>query len=143
MEKPKPRSVISLDVGRKRVGLAGCDPLGITITPLKALRRGSFDQDLEQVRIHCQTRNAKGLIVGIPLDENGMNTIQAKYCEKYGKRLALALNLPIALVNEHSSTWAASHKFQLKKDGTGQLDSAAAALLLDQWLQEGPEPKLV
>jgi len=33
-------------VGRKRIGLAGCDPLGITVTPLKALHRGRFDADL-------------------------------------------------------------------------------------------------
>ena len=29
-QAPKPCSVLSLDVGRRRIGLAGCDALGIT-----------------------------------------------------------------------------------------------------------------
>ena len=34
MAPPVPRSVLALDVGRRRIGLAGCDPLGLTVTPL-------------------------------------------------------------------------------------------------------------
>jgi putative Holliday junction resolvase len=43
-------------------------------------------------------------------------------------------------VNEHSSSWAAAELRGLQGDRSGALDSAAAALLLEQWLQEGPEP---
>ena len=42
--------MLSLDVGRKRIGLAGCDALGITVTPLPALHRGRFDNDLLVLR---------------------------------------------------------------------------------------------
>jgi len=48
--------------------------------------------------------------------------------------------LPVAWVNEHSSSWAAAEQHGLHGDRTGRLDSAAAALLLQQWLQDGPEP---
>ena len=44
-------------------------------------------------------------------------------------------------MNEHSSTWAAGEQFGLMGDRSGRLDSAAAALLLEQWLAEGPELK--
>ena len=57
--------------------------------------------------------------------------------------MAIKLGLPLAWVNEHSSTWSAAMKFNLKKDRSGNLDSAAAALLLEQWLKEGPELKPV
>ena len=40
--RPRPCSILSLDVGRRRIGLAGCDALGISVTPLAALRRGRF-----------------------------------------------------------------------------------------------------
>ena len=50
------------------------------------------------------------------------------------------LALPLALVNEHSSSWAAAEAHGLQGDRSGALDSAAAALLLRQWLQDGPEP---
>jgi putative Holliday junction resolvase len=43
-------------------------------------------------------------------------------------------------VNEHSSSWAAAELRGLQGDRSGALDSAAAALLLEQWLLEGPEP---
>ncbi|MFN7900889.1 MAG: Holliday junction resolvase RuvX, partial [Synechococcaceae cyanobacterium] len=33
MPAPAPRSLLGLDVGRRRIGLAGCDPLGLTVTP--------------------------------------------------------------------------------------------------------------
>ena len=85
----------------------------------------------------------QGLVVGLPLDAAGEPTAQAVHCRRYGLRLATALELPLAWVNEHSSTWAAAERHGLAGDRSGRLDSAAAALLLEQWLQEGPELKPV
>jgi putative Holliday junction resolvase len=136
-------SVLSLDVGRRRIGLAGCDPLGITVTALPALARSHFDADLAVLRDHCARRSVQGLVVGLPLDSAGSPTPQAEHCHRYGLRLASALNLPLAWVNEQCSTWAAAERHGLHGDRSGRLDSAAAALLLEQWLQEGPELKPV
>ena len=138
---PVPCSVLSLDVGRRRIGLAGCDGLGITVTPLPALHRGRFEADLTLLRRHCRERHVQGLVVGLPLDAAGDPTEQAVHCRRYGLRLAAALDLPLAWVNEHSSTWAAAERHGLAGDRSGRLDSAAAALLLERWLQEGPELK--
>ena len=143
MTKPNPKSVLSIDVGRKRIGLAGCDPLGITISRLPAIHRKSFEEDIETLKGHCQRRKVEGLVVGLPLDEKGCNTSQAKYSKRYGQAIAKTLALPIAWVNEHSSTWEAGEKYNLQNDRSGQLDSASAALLLEQWLREGPELKPV
>ena len=140
---PQARSALSLDVGRRRIGLAGCDGLGLTVTPLQALQRGDFDHDVSQIKALCDARQVEALIVGLPLDDSGEPTMQAKHCHRYGVRLAHALSLPMALVNEHSSSWAAAERHQLHGDRTGRLDSAAAALLLEQWLADGPEPQPV
>lgn len=137
---PSPRSVLALDVGRRRIGLAGCDALGISVTPLPALARGHFEADLAQLSTLLQRRGVTALVVGLPLDQNGQPTAQARHCHRYGLRLACATGLPLAWVNEHSSTWAAAEQGGLHNDRSGALDSAAAALLLRQWLQEGPEP---
>ncbi len=141
MKQPGPRSALALDVGRRRIGLAGCDPLGITVTSLPALARGPFDHDLNRLGALILQRQVRALVVGLPLDARQQPTPQAEHCRRYGRRLALALDLPVAWVDEHSSSWAAAERQGLAGDRSGKLDSAAAALLLQQWLQEGPEPE--
>ena len=140
MAPPTPRSVLALDVGRRRIGLAGCDPLGLTVTPLPALRRGRFQADLAQIAPLVERRRITALVVGLPLDAAQQPTEQAEHCRRYGERLARQLQLPLAFVNEHSSSWAAGERHGLHGDRSGALDSAAAGLLLEQWLSEGPEP---
>jgi len=137
---PAPRSVLALDVGRRRIGLAGCDPLGLTVTPLPALRRGRFAADISLLAPLVQQRRIAALVVGLPLDSAQQPTEQALHCRRYGENLARSLNLPLAFVNEHASSWAAAERHGLHGDRSGALDSAAAALLLEQWLAEGPEP---
>ena len=139
MKKPTPASILCIDFGLKRIGLAGCDPLGITITALPPIHRVSFERDLAIIKGYCQRREAKGLVIGLPLDKHGSITKQAAICQKYGNKIAKALDLPLAWVNEHSSSWEAAQKYNLKDDRTGKLDSSVAALLLEQWLREGPE----
>jgi putative Holliday junction resolvase len=143
-QPPSPCSALALDVGRRRIGLAGCDPLGLTVTPLPALWRASrLEDDLPQLVALVRQRRVVALVVGLPLDEQQQFTPQAVHCRRYGERLARSLEaaglpLPLAWVNEHSSSWSAAERFGLQGDRSGRLDSAAAALLLDQWLREGP-----
>ena len=139
MMQPKPCSVLSLDIGNKRIGIAGCDPLGISITHLPAIFRNSFEKDLKEFGKICSKRKVQGLIIGNPLDKHGMETKQSFRCKKYGIKLAKCLKLPLAFINEHCSTIEAKEKFSIKPDKTGRIDSAAAAILLQQWLIEGPE----
>ena len=139
MIQPKPCSVLSLDIGDKRIGIAGCDPFGISITHLPAIFRDSFEKDLKKFEKICFERGVEGLICGNPLDMNGMETKQSIRCKKYGIKLAKCLKLPLAFINEHCSTIEAKEKFSLNIDKTGRIDSAAAAILLQQWLIEGPD----
>jgi putative Holliday junction resolvase len=130
-------------VGHRRIGLAGCDALGITVSPLPALRRGPFPRDLAALASLWQARRAQVLVIGLPLDAEQQLTPQAGHCRRYGLRLAhglaeQGLQPLLAWVNEHASTWAAAERFALQGDRSGRLDSAAAALLLEQWLREGP-----
>ncbi len=143
MIHPLPKSVLAIDIGTKRIGIAGCDPLGITVTPLKPLFRSKLKEEIEYLRTLCIQRQVKGLIFGLPLDENGRSTTQSKYCKKYAHNIAINLNLPLAWVNEHSSTWEAKQQFNLKQDRTGRLDSASAVIILEQWLKEGPKLQLL
>ena len=138
-----PCSALALDVGHRRIGLAGCDGLGLTVTALPALLRGPFEGDLLHLQALMEQRRVRVLVLGLPLDAAQQLTRQALHCRRYGLRLARALAaagrpLPLAWVNEHSSSWAAGERFGLHGDRSGRLDSAAAMLLLEQWLAEGP-----
>ena len=145
---PAPCSALALDIGRRRIGLAGCDGLGISITPLPALRRAAFEKDLHYIhQLACQ-RRVRILVVGLPLDHQQRPTPQATHCRRYGLKLArrlanLSLFLPVAWVNEHCSTWCAGEHFSLHGDRSGKLDSKVAYLLLAQWLREGPQAEPV
>ena len=140
---PIPRSVLSLDIGQRRIGLAGCDPLGITVKPLQPLQRSLFHLDLARIGEVCSKRIIHGLVIGLPLDKNGNITCQAYHCQRNGLRLARALGIPLAMVNEHGSSLEAAALHGLYGDRSGRLDSAAAALILEQWLREGPELELI
>ena len=137
--KPKPRSILSLDVGIKRIGLAYCDPLCITSNILPAVTRLKNNQELKIIRNHIDRLNLTGFIVGLPLDENGKFTSQSLDCKEYGELLFYKLKLPFSFVNEHSSTWESTNRFGIKKDKSGLIDSFSAMIILEQWIQEGPE----
>ena len=137
--KPKPRSILSLDVGIKRIGLAYCDPLCITSNILPALKRFTNNQEIKIIKNHIDEFNLSGFIVGLPLDEEGKMTPQAIDCKEYGKLLSNELKLPFSFVNEHSSTWESSNRYGIKKDKSGLIDSFSAKVLLEQWIEEGPE----
>ena len=130
--KPKPKSILSLDIGTKRIGLAYCDPLCITSNILPAVKRFKNNQEIKIIRNYISEYNLTGFIVGIPLDDEGHMTTQAIDCKNYGKLLANELKLPFSYVNEHSSTWESSDRFGIKKDKSGLIDSLSAKIILEQ-----------
>ena len=139
--KPKSKSILSLDVGTKRIGLAYCDSLFITINILPAVKREKNNKELITIKNYIKKHNISGFIVGLPLDDAGKMTSQALDCETYGKYLVNELRLPFSFVNEHSSTWESTNRFGIKKDKSGLIDSLSAKIILEQWILEGPELK--
>ena len=139
--KPKSRSILSLDVGSKRIGLAYCDRLCITVNILPAIKRKKNHEEFTTIRNYIKLKNISGFIVGLPLDDKGDMTTQAFDCKTYGRNLSIELNLPFSFVNEHSSTWESKNRFGIKKDKSGLIDSFSAKIILEQWIREGPELK--
>ncbi len=139
--KPLSRAVLCLDVGGKRIGLAYCDSLHITISILPAITRSKDFRELSLLNQFIIKHNLLGIVVGLPLNDNGEMTHQAKDCYEYGLSISRRLKLPIAFVNEHSSTWETLNRFDIKKDKSGLVDSLSAKVILEQWMNEGPELK--
>ena len=137
--QPKPKSVLSLDIGTKRIGLAYCDPLCVTSNILPAVNRLKNNKEIKIIKNHIIKLKLTGFIIGLPLDEKGEMTIQAVDCKNYGELLSNELKLPFSFVNEHSSTWESTNRFGVKKDKSGLIDSFSAIVILEQWIKEGPE----
>ena len=139
--KPESKAILSLDVGIKRIGVAYCDSLFITVNIIPALKRERNNKEIIIIKEHIKKLNLTGFIVGLPLDESGGMTSQALDCKTYGEFLFNELKLPFSFVNEHSSTWESTNRFGVKKDKSGLIDSLSAKIILEQWIQEGPELK--
>jgi putative holliday junction resolvase len=133
-------SALGLDVGRKRVGIAGCDGTGLIATGLTTLVRGSFEQDVEALRQMIAERQVQVLVVGLPYSLNGELGAQAKQVQKYAGRLAEALNLPVEYADERLTSVAAEELLQAENRHPSQhkalIDRKAAAIILQQWLDE-------
>ena len=133
-------SVLGLDVGEKRIGVAGCDGTGLIATGLTTIKRSSFVADVEQFQQLVNEREANGLVVGLPYTMDGRIGTQAKRIRKYAKRLATALSLPLEYVDERLTSVEAEAQLKAQKRFStrdkGAVDRQAATILLQQWLDD-------
>lgn len=143
MSKLSRISALGLDVGRKRIGVAGCDGTGLIATGLTTIERTSFVEDLAKIRAIAQERQAEILVIGLPYTMQGELGAQARQVQKFADRLTKALNLPITFMDERLSSHEAEQ--MLVQEGRslqydkGLIDRKAAALILQRWLDERRE----
>jgi putative holliday junction resolvase len=140
-EKKQQRELISalgLDVGRKRVGVAGCDRTGLIATGITTVERTSFERDVEQLRQIVNERQVQVLVVGLPYSMDGSLGFQARQVQKFATRLAKALELPVEYVDERLTSFQAEQMLIAENRSPsrhkGLIDRKAAALILQQWL---------
>ena len=131
-------SALGLDIGRKRIGVAGCDGTGLIATGLTTILRSSFVRDIEQFQDLVQQRQVQVLVVGLPYNMDGSLGFQAKQVQNYAKRLATALNLPLEYMDERLTSHQAEQMMIAQNISPSRnkslVDRKAAALILQQWL---------
>lgn len=129
---------LGLDVGRKRIGIAGCDRLGLIATGITTIERTSFERDVEQIRHIINERQVQVLVVGLPYSMDGSLGFQARQVQKFATRLAKALNLPVEYVDERLTSFQAEQLLIAENRSPsrhkGLIDRKAASLILQQWL---------
>jgi putative Holliday junction resolvase len=131
-------SALGLDVGRKRLGLAGCDGTGLIATELTTIERTSFEQDLAKLKPIIEEREIQILVIGLPYSMDGTLGFQAKQVQKFARKLARVLQLPIEYVDERLTSVEAEAQLRTQKGfssrNKGAIDRRAAAIILQQWL---------
>jgi putative Holliday junction resolvase len=135
-----PFSALGLDVGDRRIGVAGSDGLGLLATGLGVIQRRSLAEDIAQVQAWIRRRQATVVVVGIPLLADGSVGSQARKVQRFVQALQAAVDLPIETVNEYLSTVQA--EWDLRQAGIpakaqkGLIDQQSAAVILQTWLDE-------
>ena len=131
-------SALGLDLGRKRIGVAGCDGTGLIATGLTTIDRRSFAEDVARLQKLVQEREAQLLVIGLPYNMDGSLGAQAKQVQKFAGRLSAALNLPIEFVDERLTSVQAEELLRAERQdfsrNKGLIDRKAAAIILQQWL---------
>lgn len=139
-----PGKYLGLDVGNKRIGLAVCDPLGLAARPLLTVVRGGRDRDnWQQFAEIVRREEAVGAICGLPLNMDGTEGEQAQRTRRWAKRFAAAMSeslgepFPVTFHDERLSSFAADEILSERGlTGTVSQDAAAAAVILQSWLDE-------
>lgn len=133
-------SAIGLDVGKKRIGVAGCDGLGLAATGLMTIERRSFDYVVATLQPLIREREASVLVVGLPYNMDGSIGPQAKQTQKFATHLAAALDLPLEYVDERLTSFEAESLLHAENispsRNKGLIDRKAAALILQEWLDQ-------
>jgi putative holliday junction resolvase len=131
-------AALGLDVGSKRIGVAGCDGLGLMATGITTIWRSSFQEDTAQLQEIIRDRSVEILIIGLPYTMDGNIGSQAKQVQKFARRVSTALELPIEYVDERLTSYAAEQMMIEANISVSQnkatIDRIAAAVILQQWL---------
>jgi len=133
-------SALGLDIGSKRIGVAGCDGTGLIASGITTIKRTSFLEDLAQLQGIVQEREVQVLVVGLPYSLDGNLGFQARKVQNYAKRVEAALGIPLDYVDERLTSVQAEE--MLKAEGVspsqnkGLIDRKAASLILQQWLDQ-------
>ena len=121
--------IVALDYGSARCGVAVSDPSGTLATPLDPVLRPGTRRGLERLAQLVRELGAERVVVGLPISLSGGDSAQTRETRAFADRLRAAVDVPVELYDERFTSSLAQ-----QAGGTASLDSRAAAVLLDEWL---------
>jgi len=133
----------AVDYGRRRIGLAVSDPLGITVRGQETLERGpDLAEGARRVAAALAPEEVGSIVVGLPLHTDGRPSPMSAEAEAFGALLAEASGLPVSFLDEGLTTWEAEERLRERRvplreaKKSGLLDREAACALLRGWLRD-------
>ena len=134
----RPGRVLALDVGRKRIGLALSDELGITAQGLETLERTGRRDDIEVLRKLIVARGVTELLIGDPLHMSGDASRQGEYTREFAAGLERKTGLPVTFRDERWTSKEAERVLRGSGVANGQrkptIDKLSAVILLQSYL---------
>ena len=144
--------ILAIDYGKKRLGFALSDELGVVTRPLAIWTRTNRRHDLARLRDLARQNAVRRIVVGLPLRLDGAESEMSEEAEAFAARIERALGLPVELMDERLSSWEAQSEAGAKSRrrtsraqhrgsaGRGPantkipLDGIAAAIILRDYL---------
>jgi len=130
-------AVIGLDHGSRRIGVAvGDDDIGQAF-PRPAVHRRNAGADVAEIAALAHAEGTTRVVVGLPRNMDGSEGSQAAAARVFGAELT-AIGLDVIFVDERLSSWQAGEQMAAAgrriERRTGEKDSAAACVILQEWL---------
>jgi putative Holliday junction resolvase len=129
--------VAAIDFGRRRIGVAATDELGLAAHPVGIVERISLRKDIEAIRKMLSSRTVGQIIVGLPLNMDGTEGDSARSARTFAEALGTALGISVGLFDERLSTFEARSRLKSKRSGnrgSPRVDAIAAAIILEGWM---------
>jgi putative Holliday junction resolvase len=137
---------LGLDVGKKRIGVAGCDRTGLIAHGITTIVRKNWQADMQQLQQIVDDRAIDTLVVGLPYNMDGSIGAQAKQVQKFANGASKQLGLALEYMDERLTSVTAEQ--MMHSSGISpryhkeMVDRKAAALILQQWLEQRREQLL-
>lgn len=139
---------LGIDYGEKRIGLAWGDELGVA-TPLPAAVEQNADERMAHIEKLVSSRQPTDIVVGYPYNMDGSVGFKAREVDAFIEILVTKFSLPVHRVDERltsqrvESDLGLNARKEREMRKTGIVDSGAAALILQDWLDMNlPTPEL-
>lgn len=135
--------MLGVDLGEKRIGLACSDPSGVLASPLPVVVRGG-DPEVDRAAVVAAATEvgAEVIVVGLPRSLSGRDGPAAQRARSEAAALADLAGrnggIRVELHDERFTTREAQRALQSAgrrtRDQRDRIDSAAAAVMLQSWL---------
>lgn len=130
---------MALDHGTKKIGIAFSDELEILANPYEVWPQEGEATLAKLVKL-AKHEGVQGLLVGLPCHKDGAESETAPMARAFGQELSVRTSLPLRFLNEHLSSQEAERLLAQRgvkpKDRKAKLDAAAAAVILQEWLEQ-------
>jgi putative Holliday junction resolvase len=135
------QSILALDIGDRRIGVALADTLAKLAHPLITI--DNTDDAIKQIKNLTERYNVAKIIVGLPRNLDGHSTAQTEQTLKFVNRLKSGFDLPVLLQDEALTSVLAEKELASRKTPykKADIDALAATYILDDYLASdlGPE----
>ena len=139
-EELKNKRIAAIDYGKRRIGLAVCDIMHITVTPRKTIDT-SIEDKYETVVEFVKDEGVDALVVGIPIREDDRNNEFINEIRNYIRKLKKLTGLHIYEQDESFSSVEALDTMisigygKKKRRQKENKDKIAAAIILKHFLE--------